>query len=113
MHSVKRVKRVLTKTLPRYYLRSRKRYSPLFKPVVSVADQETQADLSDEDREALFAELPFHFLSSPESDTEVEEHLCKYESKLYVSNPKFKPSSKFIPTFNRIRYPHSRRSYRF
>ena len=42
---------------------------------MSVANQETQADLSDEDREALFAELPFHFLSSPESDTEVEEHL--------------------------------------
>ena len=112
MHSVKKVKKVLTKTLPRYYLRSRKRYAPLFRPVVSVADQETQADLSDEDREALFAELPFHFLSSPESDTE-GWGAPKYESKLYVSNPKFKPSSKFIPTFNRILYPHSRRSYRF
>ena len=75
MHSVKKVKKVLTKALPRYYLRSRKPYAPLFKPVVSVANQETQADLSDEDREALFVELPFHFLSSPESDTEVEEHL--------------------------------------
>ena len=31
--------------------------------------------MSEEDREALFAELPFHFFSSPESDTEVEEHL--------------------------------------
>ena len=58
MHSVKKV---LTKTLPRYYLRSRKRYASLFKPVVSVANQEIQADLSDEDREALFAELPFIF----------------------------------------------------
>ena len=75
MHSVKKVKKALTRTLPRYYLGSRKHYAPLFKPVVSVADQETQADLSDEDREALLAELPFHFLSSPESDTEVEEHL--------------------------------------
>ena len=75
MHSVKKVKKVLTKTFPRYCLKSRKRYAPRFKPVVSVANQETQADLSDEDREALFAELPFHFLSSPESDTEVEEHL--------------------------------------
>ena len=75
MHSVKKVKKVLTRTFPRYCLRSHKRYAPLFKPVVSVANQETQADLSDEDREALFAELPFHFLSSPESDTEVEEHL--------------------------------------
>ena len=83
MHSVKKVKRVLTKTLPRYYLRSRKRYAPLFKPVVSVADQETQADLSDEDREALFAELPFRFLSSPESDTEVEEHINTSPSYTY------------------------------
>ena len=83
MHSVKKVKKVLTRTLPRYYLRSRKRYAPLFKPVVSVADQETQADLSDEDREALFAELPFHFLSGPESDTEVEEHLNTSPSKTY------------------------------
>ena len=83
MHSVKKVKKVLTKTLPRYYLRSRKRYAPLFKPVVSVADQETQADLSDEDREALFAELPFHFLSSPESDTEVEEHINTSPSYTY------------------------------
>ena len=83
MHSVKKVQRVLTKTLPRYYLRSRKRYAPLFKPVVSVADQETQADLSDEDREALFAELPFHFLSSPESDTEVEEHINTSPSYTY------------------------------
>ena len=83
MHSVKKVKKVLAKTLPRYYLRSRKRYAPLFKPVVSVADQETQADLSDEDREALFAELPFHFLSSPESDTEVEEHLNTSPSYTY------------------------------
>ena len=83
MHSVKKVKKVLTKTLPRYYLRSRKRYAPLFRPVVSVADQETQADLSDEDREALFAELPFHFLSSPESDTEVEEHINTSPSYTY------------------------------
>ena len=75
MHSVKKVKKVLTRTFPRYYLRSRKLYAPLFKPVVSVVNQETQADLSDDDREALFAELPFHFLSSPESDTEVEKHL--------------------------------------
>ena len=83
MHSVKRVKRVIKKALPRYYLRSRKRYAPLFKPVVSVADEETQADLSDEDREALFAELPFHFLSSPESDTEVEEHINTSPSYTY------------------------------
>ena len=67
MHSVKKVKKVLTKTLPRYYLRSRERYAPLFKPVVSVADQETQADLSDEDREALFAELPYHFFQAPKA----------------------------------------------
>ena len=83
MHSVKKVEKVLTRTLPRYYLRSRKRHAPLIKPVVSVADQETQADLSGEDREALFAELPFHFLSSPESDTEVEEHVTPSPSYMY------------------------------
>ena len=77
------MKKVLTGTLLRYYLRSRKRYTPLFKPVVSVADQETQADLSDEDREALFAELPFHFLSSPESDTEIKEHINPSPSYMY------------------------------
>ena len=96
MHSVKKVKKVLTKTLPRYYLRSRKRYAPLFKPVVSVANQETQADLSDEDREALFAELPFHFLSSPESDTEVEEHLNTSPSYTCLI-----PSSSEVPNSSR------------
>ena len=63
MHLVKSVKKALTKRLPRYNLRSRKKNTP-----VIVRDQETQADLSDEDREALFAELPFHWVSSPESD---------------------------------------------
>ena len=58
-------------------------YAPLFKPVVSVADEETQVDLSDEDREALFAELPFHFLSSLESDTEVADHLNTSPSNTY------------------------------
>ena len=80
---MKKLKKVLTRTLPRYYWRSRKRYAPLFKPAVSVADQETQADLSDEDRKALFAEWPFHFLSSPESDTKVEEHLNTSPSDTY------------------------------
>ena len=98
MHSVKKVKKVLTKTLPRYYLRSRKRYALLFKPVVSVADQETQADLSDEDREALFVELPFHFLSSPESDTEVEEHLNTSPSYTYPI-PQVPETSRRSPAF--------------
>ena len=97
MHSVKKVKKVLTRTLPRYYLRSRKRYALLFKPVVFVADQETQADLSDEDREALFAELPFHFLSSPESDTEVEEHLNTSPSYTCPI-----PSSSEVPNSSRL-----------
>ncbi|CAH3179761.1 unnamed protein product, partial [Porites lobata] len=43
--------------------------------------QEIQADLSDEDREALFAELPFHFLSSPESDTEEESNDSHIDDK--------------------------------
>ena len=42
---------------------------------IKVRDQETQALLSDEDREDLFAELPFHWVSSPESDAEVEVYL--------------------------------------
>ena len=96
MHSVKKVKKVLTRTFPRYYLRSRKRYAPLFKPVVSVAKQETQADLSDEDREAIFAELPFHFLSSLESDTEVEEHLNTSPSYTWPI-----PSSSQVPKSSR------------
>ena len=83
MHSVKKMKKVLTKTFPRYYLRSRKRYAPLFKPVVSVANQETQADLSDEDREALFAELPFRWVYSPEIDAEVEVPLNPSSSYTY------------------------------
>ena len=94
MHSVKKVKKVLTKTLPRYYLRIRRRYPPLFKPVVSVANQETQADLSDEDREALFDELSFHWVSSPEIDTEVEEPLNPSSRFTYPAPG----SSQVIPT---------------
>lgn len=70
MHSVKSVKKALTKRLPRYNLRSGKKNTP-----VIVRNQETQTDLSDEDREALFAQLPFHWVSSPESDAEVEVYL--------------------------------------
>ena len=78
MHSVKSVTKALTKRLPRYNLRSRKKDNP-----VIVKDQETQADLSDEDQEALFAELPFHWVSSPESDAEVEVHLHPSSSYTY------------------------------
>ena len=87
MHSVKSVKKALTKRLPRYNLRSRKKSTP-----VIVRDQETQADLSDEDREALFAELPFHSVSSPESDAEVEVHLNPSSSYTYPV-----PSSSQVP----------------
>ena len=87
MHSVKSVKKALTKRLPRYNLRSRKKNTP-----VIVRDQETQADLSDEDREALFAELPFHWVSSPESDAEVEVHLNPSSSYTYPV-----PSSSQVP----------------
>ena len=87
MHSVKSVKKALTKRLPRYNLRSRKKNTP-----VIVRDQETQADLSDEDREALFAELPFHWVSSPESDAEVEVHLSPSSSYTYPV-----PSSSHVP----------------
>ena len=87
MHSVKSVKKALTKRLPRYNLRSRKKDTP-----VIVKDQETQADLSDEDREALFAELPFHWVSSPESDAEVEVHLHPSSSYTYPV-----PSSSQVP----------------
>ena len=87
MHSVKSVKKALTKRLPRYNLRSRKKNTP-----VIVRDQETQADLSDEDREALFAELPFHWVSSPESDAEVKVHLSPSSSYTYPV-----PSSSHVP----------------
>ena len=87
MHSVKSVKKALTKRLPRYNLRSRKKNTP-----VIVKEQETQADLSDEDREALFAELPFHWVSSPESDAEVEVHLHPSTSYTYPV-----PSSSQVP----------------
>ena len=87
MHSVKSVKKALTKRLPRYNLRSRKKNTP-----VIVRDQETQADLSDEDREALFAELPFHWVSSPESDAEVDVHLNSSSSYAYPV-----PSSSQVP----------------
>ena len=72
---------------------------------MSVAEQETQADLSGEDREALFAELPFHFLSSPESDTEVEEHLntspsytCPIPSSSEVPNSSRRSTAFCTPT---------------
>ena len=55
MHLVKSVKKALTKRLPRYNLQTQKKNT-----LVIVKDQETQADLSDEDREVVFAELPFH-----------------------------------------------------
>ena len=84
MNSVKKVKKVFTQSIPRYYLRSRKVHAPIFvRPVRPKRDQETQADLSDEDREALFAELPFHILSSPQSNTEVEEHISPSPSYTY------------------------------
>ena len=91
MHSVKSVKKALTKILPRYNLRSRKKKTP-----VIVRDQETQADLSHEDREALFAELPFHWVSSPESDAEVEVHLSPSSSYTYPV-----PSSSQVPPTTR------------
>lgn len=51
-------------------------HTPLIvKPAVPLADQEAQADLSGEEREALSAELPFHSLLSSGSDTEFEDHI--------------------------------------
>ena len=87
MHSVKSVKKALTKRLPGYNLRSRKKNTP-----VIVRNQETKADLSDEDREALFAEIPFHWVSNPESDAEVEVHLNPSSSYTYPV-----PSSSQVP----------------
>jgi len=61
----------------RYNLLSRKKHSPVIvRPVtLKVRDQETPAGLTDKDREALLAEMPFHWVYSPESDAEVEENL--------------------------------------
>ena len=84
MNSVTKVKKIFTQSIPRYYLRSRKVHAPIFvRPVRPKRDQQTQADLSDEERKALFAELPFHILSSPESDTEVKEHINPSPSYTY------------------------------
>ena len=76
MHLVKSRTKASTKRLPRYNLRSGKKHAHVIdRPVtLKVRDQETLAGLSDEDRETLFAELPFHWVSSPESDAEVEEN---------------------------------------
>ena len=106
MHSVKKVKKVLTRTLPRYHLRSRKRYAPLFKPVVSVADQETQADLSDEDCEALFAELPFIFFQVPKAIPKLKSTLIRVQV-IRIQSHKFQRHPDVQP---RILYPHSRRN---
>ena len=55
----------------------------IVKPAVPLADQEAQADLSGEEREALSAELPFHSLLSSGSDTEFEDHINPSSSPVY------------------------------
>ena len=51
-------------------------HAPLFvKLVVPFADQETEADLSEEEREALSAELPFHSPLGSGSDSEFEDRI--------------------------------------
>ena len=58
-------------------------HAPLFvKPVVPLGNQETQADLSEEEREAL-SELPFHSPLSSGSDTEFEDHINPSSSPVY------------------------------
>ena len=97
MHSVKSVKKAFTKRLPRYNLRSQKKNTP-----VIVRDQETPADLSDEDREALFAELPFHWVSSPKSDAEEEVHLNPSSSHTYPvpSSSQVPPTARYSTAFS-------------
>ena len=87
----------------RYNLLSRKKHAAVIvRPVtLKVRDQETQAGLTDKDREALLAEMPFHWVSSPESDAEIEENL--------------NPSSSFtypVPSSSRVA-PTTRRSTAF
>ena len=53
----------------------------IVKPAVPLADQEAQADLSEKEREALSAELPFHSLLSSGSDTEFEDKR-KFKSRV-------------------------------
>ena len=55
----------------------------IVKPAVPLADQEAQADLSEEEREALSAELPFHSFLSSGSDTEFEDHINPSSSPVY------------------------------
>ena len=65
-------------------MRSRMVHAPfIVKPAVPLADQEAQADLSEEEREALSAELPFHSFLSSGSDTEFEDHINPSSSPVY------------------------------
>ena len=66
------VKKVLTKRLPRYNLRSRKINVSIDKSSTPKVDREIQVDLSDEEREALFAELPYCFQISQDTDIEIQ-----------------------------------------
>ena len=71
MHSVKKV---LTRRLPRYNLRSRKSLVSPNKSSTPKVNQDIQVDLSEEEREAYFTELPFHLHEDQESDVEFQEN---------------------------------------
>ena len=59
------VKRVFTKSLPRYNLRSRKSAVPVARNSTPKVNREVQASLSEEENCTLSFELPFHPSSLP------------------------------------------------
>ena len=62
---MKSVKRVFTKSLPRYNLRSRKSAVPVARNSTPKVNREVQASLSEEENCTLSFELPFHPSSLP------------------------------------------------
>ena len=62
---MKSVKRVFTKSLPRYNLRSRKSAVPVARNSTPKVNREVQASLSEEENCTLLFELPFHPGSLP------------------------------------------------
>ena len=62
---MKSVKRVFTKSLPRYNLRSRKSAVPVVRNSTPKVNREVQASLSEEENCTLSFELPFHPSSLP------------------------------------------------
>ena len=66
------VKKVLSSRLHRYNLRSRKLNVSIVKSSTPKTDRNIQVDLSDEERETLFSELPFPSQEDKETGDEIQ-----------------------------------------